>query len=337
MDAREVMTSPVISATADTPVRDIAQLLLKNHISAVPILDKSGAPIGMVSEGDLIGRDQTQSNERREWWLALLAEGESLSSDFLSNLHSPERVASDVMSKPVVTVGEDTSTAEIARMLATYRIKRVPVVRGGQVAGIVSRENLLRWIANEEPYQRVKPKEGAVARALGDALAPFKWHFERPRHETQPQATPMTQPDEPVSGAADFRRLVLDFENKEARRHEGLLHNVEEEQKHRAADLIGKHISEDAWRNLIHGARTAAEQGQKEYQLLRFPSQLCSDGGRAINVPDPDWPATLRGEAAEVFLRWSHDLKPQGFHLAARILDFPGGIPGDVGLFLVWG
>src|SRR5580693_1275972 len=54
MNAREVMTSAVISATADTPVRDIAQLLLQSHISAVPILDKSGAPIGMVSEGDLV-------------------------------------------------------------------------------------------------------------------------------------------------------------------------------------------------------------------------------------------------------------------------------------------
>jgi hypothetical protein len=54
-------------------------------------------------------------------------------------------------------------------------------------------------------------------------------------------------------------------------------------------------------------------------------------------VPDPDWPATLRGEAAEVYLRWSQDLKPHGFHLAARILDFPCGMPGDVGLFLVWG
>jgi CBS domain-containing protein len=337
MDAREVMTSPVISGTAETPVRDIAQLLLKNHISAIPILDKSGAPVGMVSEGDLIGRDQTESKERREWWLALLAEGEALSADFLSNLHSPERVANDVMSRPVITVEEHTDTGEIARVLTAYRIKRVPVVRKGEVIGIVSRENLLRTLVSEDGHHEVKRKEGAVARALEDALAPLKYRFERPRHETQPEAAPMTQPDEPSSAAADFRRLVLDFETKEARRHEDQRHNVEEEQKHKAADLIGKHISEDAWRTLIHGARAAAQQGQKEYQLLRFPSQLCSDGGRAINVPDPDWPATLRGEAAEVYLRWTHDLKPQGFHLAARIVDFPGGVPGDVGLFLVWG
>ena len=138
MNAREVMASAVISATGDTPVRDIARLLLQNHISAVPILDKSGAPIGMVSEGDLLGRDETESSARREWWLTLLAEGESLGPDFLSSLRRPDRVASD-MSKPVITVGEDTDTGEIARTLAAYRIKRVPVVRNGQVVGIVSR------------------------------------------------------------------------------------------------------------------------------------------------------------------------------------------------------
>ena len=154
MNACEVMTSPVISATANTPVRDIAQLLLKNHISAIPILDYTGAPIGMVSEGDLIGRDETERKAQREWWLALLAEGESLSSDFLSGLRRPERVASEIMSKPVVTVGDDTDTAEIARLLTTYRIKRVPVVRDGRVVGIVSRENLLRWMANEERSRR---------------------------------------------------------------------------------------------------------------------------------------------------------------------------------------
>jgi CBS domain-containing protein len=154
MNAREVMTSRVISATANTPVRDIAQLLLKNHISAIPILDYTGAPIGMVSEGDLIGRDETERNARREWWLALLAEGESLGSDVLSRVLRRERVASEIMSKPVVTIGEDTDTAEIARLLATHRIKRVPVVRDGRVVGIVSRENLLRGMVNEDRSHR---------------------------------------------------------------------------------------------------------------------------------------------------------------------------------------
>ena len=151
MNARDVMTSAIITATGDTPVRDIAQLLLQNHISAIPILDNSGAPIGMVSEGDLVGRDETQRNAQREWWLALLAEGKSLSPDFLSSLRRPERVASDIMSRPVVTVGEDTDTGEIARLLTAHRIKRVPVVRNGQVVEIVSRENPAARASSEEP------------------------------------------------------------------------------------------------------------------------------------------------------------------------------------------
>jgi hypothetical protein len=62
-----------------------------------------------------------------------------------------------------------------------------------------------------------------------------------------------------------------------------------------------------------------------------------SDGGRAVNAPRADWPKTLRGEAAEIYLRREHDLKPHGFGIAARVLDFPGGMPGDIGLFLVLG
>jgi CBS domain-containing protein len=336
MKARDVMTSAIISATGDTSVRDIAQLLLQNHISAIPILDNSGAPVGMVSEGDLIGRDETQRNARHEWWLALLAEGESLSPDFLSSLRRPERVAIDIMSRPVITVGEDVDTGEIARLLAAHRIKRVPVVRNGQVVGIVSRENLLRALASEEPRHDAKSSEGTVARAMADVLAPLKWRFERPHHETEPHA-PMTPPDDAPFAASDFRRLAADFESTEARRREDLRHSAGDERQHRAEELIGKHISDGSWRHLVHEARTAAEQGLKEFLLLRFPSQLCSDGGRAVNVPDPDWPTTLRGEAAEIYLRWSHDLKPQGFHLAARVVDFPEGMPGDIGLFLVWG
>jgi hypothetical protein len=101
--------------------------------------------------------------------------------------------------------------------------------------------------------------------------------------------------------------------------------------------LVQEHIDEESWRRLLHQAREAAELGAKEFLLLRFPSGLCSDGGREINAPLPEWPKTLRGEAAEIYLRWERDLKPRGFHLAARVLDFPGGMPGDVGLFLVWG
>ena len=88
---------------------------------------------------------------------------------------------------------------------------------------------------------------------------------------------------------------------------------------------------------MLHRAPEAAETGQTEYVLLRFPNRLCIDGGRAVNVAKADWPTTLRGEAAEIYLRWERNLKPRGFSLSARVLEFPGGKPGDIGLFLVWG
>jgi hypothetical protein len=87
----------------------------------------------------------------------------------------------------------------------------------------------------------------------------------------------------------------------------------------------------------MHQACQAAENGREELLLLRFPNQLCIDGGRAINIAEDAWPATLRGRPAELYLRWERDLKPRGFALSARVLEFPDGKPGDIGLFLAWG
>jgi CBS domain-containing protein len=144
MIARDVMTRAVVSVPPDMPVRQIARLLLNKGISAVPVIDSNGVPVGMVSEGDLIGRDGAARESRRDWWLALLAEGETLSSEFLRYLRSPESVAHEIMSTPVVTVDEKAELGEIARLLAAHRIKRVPVVRNGRVVGVVSRADLLR-------------------------------------------------------------------------------------------------------------------------------------------------------------------------------------------------
>ena len=78
--------------------------------------------------------------------------------------------------------------------------------------------------------------------------------------------------------------------------------------------LIDHHIDDEKWRELLHQAQVVAENGEKEYLLLRFPSTLCTDGSRAINnPPNGDWPKTLRGEAAELYARWRDELSPRGF------------------------
>jgi len=147
MKARDVMTSAVISVSLDTPIGDIARILSDRGISAVPVVGDAGTPLGMVSEGDLMGRDETDREARRDWWLNMLAEGEVINSDFLASLSSLGRRARDVMSAPVVTASEETDVTEIARLLTVHRIKRVPVLRDGRIVGIVSRADLVRALA----------------------------------------------------------------------------------------------------------------------------------------------------------------------------------------------
>ena len=147
MNARDVMTTEVVSVSPDTPIRRVAQLLLEYGISAVPVVDNSGAPIGIASEGDLIGRNVNERDKRRDWWLEMLAEGTTLSPIFLDFVRSTDRPVRQVMVAPVKTVGEDTPVEEIAQLLETHRIKRVPVVRSGRVVGIISRADLLRVLA----------------------------------------------------------------------------------------------------------------------------------------------------------------------------------------------
>jgi CBS domain-containing protein len=143
MNARDVMTTPVVSVLPDESTREIARLLIDKGISAVPVVDNNGAPIGMVTEGDLIRRDEARE-ARREWWLELLAEGERIAPELLAWLDTQNHTARVIMSTPVITVSEETQLRDIARLLVAHRIKRVPVVRDNRVVGIVARGDLLR-------------------------------------------------------------------------------------------------------------------------------------------------------------------------------------------------
>jgi hypothetical protein len=80
----------------------------------------------------------------------------------------------------------------------------------------------------------------------------------------------------------------------------------------------------------------AAERGQSEIMIMQFPSKYCSDRGRAINNLEPDWPNTLEGLARRGYEIYQAEFRPKGFKLRAQILDYPGGMLGDVGVFLAW-
>jgi CBS domain-containing protein len=147
MDAGNIMTRAVVTAGPDDTVKTIAALFTKHRISAVPVCEKDGTLLGVISEGDLM-RPFGESNKlRRAWWLGLLAEGTDLAPEFLDYLRLDSRRARDLMTAPALTATDRTSVNEIADLLQGRGIKRVPIVRDGKVVGIVSRADLVRALS----------------------------------------------------------------------------------------------------------------------------------------------------------------------------------------------
>ncbi len=145
MQAQDIMTRSVISATLDATVEEVTALMIENQISAVPILDEGGAIVGLISEGDLMRRVEGADKSRKSWWLNFFTGSSETATDFIA-LRS--RRAKDIMTRDVDVVAPDTPVADIARLLEKKRIKRVPVVLNGQMVGIVARANLLQALAS---------------------------------------------------------------------------------------------------------------------------------------------------------------------------------------------
>jgi CBS domain-containing protein len=144
MKASDIMVTDVITVTPESDVREVATLLLTNHISAAPVVDAQGRLVGMISEGDLVRRGEAGTAHERPWWLQMLMSRELMAGEFLRE-HS--RRAGDLMTREVVTAGPDTPVADIAALLERNRIKRAPIVSNGRIVGIVSRANLIQALA----------------------------------------------------------------------------------------------------------------------------------------------------------------------------------------------
>lgn len=167
MLARDVMTTAVLTATPDTDVSEIARMLLESHISAVPIVAADGSLAGIVSEGDLLNRAEAETRHRPSWWLQLLASPDEPAHEYL---RAYGRRARDVMTREVISVQPDTPLARIAALLEKHHIKRVPVLDGGRLVGIVSRANLLRGVAAWKRPAGVRVEDTALREQLLAAL-----------------------------------------------------------------------------------------------------------------------------------------------------------------------
>ncbi len=138
------MTRQVITVGPETSVVEAADTMLRHHISGLPVVDTAGTLVGMVSEGDFIRRAEIGTQRRRGRWLQLLvARGQSASE----YVRERGRKLSEIMTPNPVTVAEDTPLEDVVRIIEQQNVKRLPVVRGDQLVGIVGRSDLLRAVA----------------------------------------------------------------------------------------------------------------------------------------------------------------------------------------------
>ena len=174
MLAKDIMTPNVITIAPSLGVEEIAQLLLSCNISGVPVIDAEDRLIGLVSEGDLLWRREGGTERQRSWWLGLLASSEERAREFVKT-HG--RTAEDVMTREVITVDADTPVGEIARILERRHIKRVPVVEGGKIVGIVSRANLLHGLATHKDRISITPSpdDRAIREQVQALVAKEDW------------------------------------------------------------------------------------------------------------------------------------------------------------------
>jgi hypothetical protein len=144
--------------------------------------------------------------------------------------------------------------------------------------------------------------------------------------------------DKPIAvpSADELRMAILSKEMAEMEKHEKLRAQKEDQLRAFTESFLTEHVSEDERALIQKLVMNAVANGKFEALVYSFPSDLCTDSGRAINNRLAHWPETLQGKAKELYERYMAVAKPQGFRLKATIINFPGGMPGDVGFFLNW-
>jgi CBS domain-containing protein len=173
MRAKHVMTEFVYTLPVDASIFDAAELLVTGGVSAVPVVDRSGAMVGIVSEADLMSRGEIGTTPRKSWLLRLFTDDTTAASEYI---HSHSHRVADVMTKTVITAGEDTKLGELAALMHNHAVKRIPILRDGRIIGIVSRANLLQALLSREPAADMpQAADEEIRRAVVAALENHGW------------------------------------------------------------------------------------------------------------------------------------------------------------------
>ena len=173
MRAKDAMTQPVISISSQDSILQAVRLMLQHKISGLPAFDESGNLAGIVTEGDFLRRTETDTLRRRPRWIEFFVGAGKLAEEYV---HASAREVSEIMTTDVHTVSEDTPLDEVVTIMEQHRIRRVPVMRGKEVLGIVTRADLLRALINTAQQRRsISTDDATIRRQLLSHLAHQKW------------------------------------------------------------------------------------------------------------------------------------------------------------------
>ena len=172
MEAREVMTSPILTISPGASLRQAIEMMLEKRVSGLPVVNEIGQLVGIISEGDLLHRSELGTEKHRSKWLDFLVGPGRSASDYVQS-HS-RRVA-DVMTTDIVTVQETTPLEDLVKIMEKRRIKRVPVVRDGGVSGIVTRSDLLRAFLNTSAAQEKANSDDDIRQKIYDTIEQEGW------------------------------------------------------------------------------------------------------------------------------------------------------------------
>jgi CBS domain-containing protein len=145
MRVKDVMTPKIICIGADEPVLKAARLMLQNRISGLPVLDKEGELVGIVTEGDFLRRGELGTQRQRPKWLEFIVGPGKLAQEYV---HTSGRKVEEIMTFDPWTISEDETLEAVVEMMERHHIKRIPVTRGGRMVGIISRANLMHALAS---------------------------------------------------------------------------------------------------------------------------------------------------------------------------------------------
>lgn len=172
MQAKDVMTRDVLTIAPEASIVQAVRLMLQKRISGVPVVDAAGNIVGMVTEGDFLRRSETETQRRRPRWLEFLIGPGRLATEYV---HASARKVSEVMTAEVQCATEDTPLEEVVHLMERHRIKRVPVLRGKQLVGIITRTNLVRALADRTQEDQALPDDTAIRERLLAELKKQHW------------------------------------------------------------------------------------------------------------------------------------------------------------------